>query len=236
MRRPPNNKRHLFRSLADVLLASPLFLSAPLYRRRHLRWGATDAEVAAPMPGDALLPDPSFKATRAITIDAPPPAVWRWLVQIGRGRAGWYSYDFFDNASHPSATQLLPEFQHPQVGDWVPMAARVNEATAFKIRELKAPEWLVWEKPDSTWSWKLIPLTGGGTRLVSRLKARYAWRESIGSALLSLVLLELADFPMMRRLLLNLRCRAEAGAVGDLAAAEEADGLVRRDASKTGVR
>jgi hypothetical protein len=218
----PNDDRHVFRSLGDVLIASPLFVSAPLYRQWHLRWGATDAEVAAAMPGDELLPDTSFNATRAITIDAPPAAVWRWLVQIGRGRAGWYSYDFFDNASHPSAAHILPEFQHPRIGDWVPMAATINEATAFKIRDLKAHEWLVWEKPDSTWSWKLIPLTGGGTRLVSRLKARYAWRESTGSALLSLVLLELADFPMMRRLLLNLRCRAEATAVADLLAAEDA--------------
>ena len=83
------------------------------------------------------------------------------------------------------------------------------EATAFKIKTFEANDWLLWEKPDSTWAWRLIPLEDSRTRLVSRLKGRYAWRESIGGALSSLVLLEFADFPMIRRLLLNVKLRAE---------------------------
>jgi hypothetical protein len=89
------------------------------------------------MPGDELVTEPSFNATRAITIDAPPEAVWPWLVQIGYGRAGFYSYDLFDNAARPSADRILLEHQQPQVGDWVPMASKVTETTAFKIRELE---------------------------------------------------------------------------------------------------
>ncbi len=50
------------------------------YRRRHLAWGATPDEVSAPMLGDDLVPQPHFAATRAITIEAPPEAVWPWLV------------------------------------------------------------------------------------------------------------------------------------------------------------
>jgi hypothetical protein len=61
------------------------------------------------MPGDELLDEPSFDATRAITIDAPPAEVWPWLVQIGHGRAGFYSYDLFDNAARPSAERIVPE-------------------------------------------------------------------------------------------------------------------------------
>jgi hypothetical protein len=202
------DSRHLAHGLVEVLAASPLFLFAPLYRNRHLRWGATEAEVAEAMPGDELVPEPSFSATRAITIDAPPEAVWPWIVQIGYGRAGWYSYDLFDNAARPSAAQILPEHQHPQLGDWIPMSARVDQTTAFKIAGLVPNEWMLWEKPQSTWAWRLTPLDAQRTRLVVRLKAMYEWK-SFGSALLTLILLEFGDFPMMRKLLLGLRQRAE---------------------------
>jgi hypothetical protein len=199
----------LARAAAEVIVAAPRFATAPLIRRRHLRWGATDAEVAAAMPGDELVPRPSFNATRAITIDAPPEAVWPWIVQLGYGRAGWYTYDLFDNAGRPSAERILPEYQQPKEGDWVPMASKVNETTAFKIRGLEPNQWMFWEKPDSTWSWKLIPLKGGRTRLISRLKARYGWRASPTNALLTLIIFEFGDFPMMRKLLLGVKQRAE---------------------------
>jgi hypothetical protein len=203
------SERHFIRGLGEVAVASPLFLFAPLYRRRHLRWGATDAEVAEAMPGDDRVADPSFDATRAITIEAPPESVWPWLIQIGYGRAGFYSYDLFDNAARPSAERILHEYQGPKVGDWVPMASKVNETTAFKISAFESNHWMLWEKPDSTWAWKLVPLEGARTRLITRLKERYTWRSSPLNAFLSLILMEFADFPMMRKLLLNLRTRAE---------------------------
>jgi hypothetical protein len=159
--------RQVLRGLADVAIASPLFAFAPVYRRWHLRWGATDAEVAGAMPGDELVAEPSFNATRAITIDAPPEAVWPWLVQIGYGRAGFYSYDLFDNAARPSAERILPEYQEPKVGDWVPMASKVNETTAFKVKAFEQSRWLLWEKPHSTWAWKLVSLEHGRTRLIA---------------------------------------------------------------------
>jgi hypothetical protein len=90
----------------------------------------------------------------------------------------------------------------------MPMAKNVNETTAFKVKAFATNEWLLWEKPDSTWAWRLIPLDGRRTRLISRLKARYAW-ESPGSAILTLVLLEFGDFPMMRRVMNGIKARAE---------------------------
>jgi hypothetical protein len=199
----------LTRAVTDVLVGAPRFATAPLIRRWHLRWGAADAEVAAPMPGDELVKQPSFNATRAITIDAPREAVWPWIVQLGFGHAGWYSYDLFDNAARPSAERILPEYQQPTMGDWVPMASKVNETTAFKITGLERNQWMLWQKPHSTWVWKLVPLDGGRTRLITRLKARYAWRSTRGNALLTLILFEFGDFPMMRKLLLGVKRRAE---------------------------
>ena len=154
------------------------------------------------MQGDELVSRRSFNATRAITINAP------WLVQIGHGRAGFYSYDLFDNGARPSADRLLPECQSPQIGDWVAMASKVNETTAFKIESLEPNRSMLWVKPQSTWAWRLEPLDGGCTRLVVRLRDHYDWR-SPGRALLSVLLLEFADFPMMRKLLRGVRARAE---------------------------
>jgi hypothetical protein len=127
-----------------------LFAVAPLIRRWHLRWGATDDEVTAAMPGDDVVRDASFNATRAITIDAAPESVWPWLVQIGYGRAGFYSYDLFDNGARPSAERLLPEHQALKVGDWVPMAGTVNDTTAFRVRSVDPGHSMLWEKPHST--------------------------------------------------------------------------------------
>jgi hypothetical protein len=203
------SRRRPLRGLAEVAVALPLFLVAPLLRRWHLRWGATDAEVAAAMPGDELVERPSFSATRAITIDARPEAVWPWIVQMGFGRAGFYSYDLLDNEAVPSADRILPEHQQPHVGDRVPMARRVSETTAFRVRAFEQNSWMLWEKPHSTWSWVLTPLEGGRTRLVTRLEDRFDWRRSPGNALLSVILFELGDFPMMRKLLLGVKARAE---------------------------
>jgi hypothetical protein len=162
-------------------------------------------------------------ATRAITIAAPPEAVWPWLVQIGYGRAGFYSYDLFDNAAHPSAERILPEYQEPKIGGWVPMASKVNQTTAFRIKAFEPNRWMLWEKPHSTWAWKLVSLEGGRTRLIARLKERYEWRASPGNALLTLILFEFGDFPMMRKLLLGVKRRAEGLAASGSAPLDPAD-------------
>ncbi len=201
-------KQSTLRGVLDALSGLPFFATAPLYRPWHMHWGATDEEVHGPMPGDDLVPKASFNATRAITIGAPPEMVWPWIVQLGYRRAGFYTYDLFDNAGYESADRVLPEFQQPKVGDWMPMASKVNETTAFKIKAFETNQWLLWEKPDSTWAWKLIPLAVGRTRLITRLKQRYQW-ESPAMAVMTLVLLEFGDFPMMRRLLPGIKARAE---------------------------
>src|SRR5208282_4695705 len=93
-----------------------------LIRPWQLRWGATDDEVARPLPGDGDVSQPTFNATRAVTITARPEAIWPWLIQMGLGRAGWYSYDLLDNLGRPSAERIMPEFQHLAVGDLIPVS------------------------------------------------------------------------------------------------------------------
>lgn len=196
----------------DTLRGLPFFLTAPLYRAWHLRWGATDAEVDGLMPGDEIVPNASFNATRAITIAAPIERVWPWLVQMGYRRAGFYTYDLLDNAGYASADRILMQFQQPKIGDWIPMTRNVNATTAFKVKAFLTNRWLLWAKPDSTWAWTLTPLAEGRTRLVTRLKQRYPW-EAPAMALFTLLLLEFGDFPMMRRMLQGIKVRAEAMAL-----------------------
>ena len=92
-----------------------------LLRRPILTWGATAEEAAARLPGDELLESPDGVATRAITIDAPPAAVWPWIAQMGPApRGGAYTYDWIENLlglNMHSADRVLPEFQHPEIGD-----------------------------------------------------------------------------------------------------------------------
>lgn len=192
-----------------VIADLPRFATAPLYRDWHLRWGATDAEVNAPMPGDDIIADASYVTTRAITIYAPPEEVWPWLVQMGCLRAGFYANDLLDNLGHPSAGTIVPQFQHLEVGQWVPMSPRPSDTTAFKVAGFEVSQWLLWQQPLSTWSWRLGRLPKDRTRLVTRLRSHLDWSNP-SMSLLSIVLNEFGDFPMMRRMLLGIRDRAEA--------------------------
>jgi hypothetical protein len=200
--------RELLAQIRDVLFDLPLFVTAPLYRGWHLRWGATPAELAEALPGDELVRGAQFIATRAITIDAPPEAVWPWLVQVGCLRAGWYSDDLLDNLTHPSATTVVPELQHLEVGQWVSMAPTPSETTAFKVHAFEINRWLLWSKSDSTWVWKLSPTDEKQTRLVTRIYALRDWRHPL-TALVGVVLMEFGDFAMCRRMMRGIKTRAE---------------------------
>jgi hypothetical protein len=91
------------------------------------------------------------------------------------------------------------------------MSSKVDERTAFRVAALEPNRMLLWAKPDSTWAWVLEPVDGGSrTRVLSRLRCRHDLTSLSGLA--GILLMELGDFPMFRKLLLNLRRRAEARA------------------------
>ena len=98
-------------------------------RRRMLRWSATGAELQLVLPGDDLLPTAAVVSTRAVTVDATVDAVWPWIVQLGQGRDGFYSYDRLENlvgCRIHGAVAIVPEWQHLDVGDDVRLAPRVR--------------------------------------------------------------------------------------------------------------
>jgi len=169
----------------------------------QLTWGATPEEVARPLPSDDLVRDPTFDATRAITLDAPPEQVWPWLMQMGLTRAGWYSYDLLDNLGRPSARRIVPELQGLAPGDVVPMSPSGKQG--MMVLSVEPPTSMVWGEPGgTTWAWQLDETDIGGTRLVTRVRSRYQWSSpSIAFSLL----VEFGDIWMMRKMLLNLRER-----------------------------
>lgn len=143
---------------------------------------------------------------RAITIAAPPERIWPWLVQTGVTRAGWYSYDILDNLGRPSARRIIRELQDLAVGDIVPMSPDGKQG--IPVYAIDAPRSMIWGAPgDTTWTWYLEPVTDTSTRLISRIRSRYRW---LSPTLAFSALLEFGDIWMMRKMLLNLRARAEA--------------------------
>jgi hypothetical protein len=171
------------------------------------RWGASDDEVARAMPGDEIIPG-AASTTRAITVRAAPEQIWPWLVQIGFGRAGWYSYDWIDNDGQPSAEELLPEHQHLEVGDQIlmipGMGPRVRAIDPYRSL-------LLGDEEGGTWCLGLYPEGEHRTRLVSRW--RVDWPLTPATAFW-ILLSDPGAFVMERRMLLGIRERAERVTVG----------------------
>lgn len=171
-----------------------------------MTWGATDEEVAAALPGDELLPDADGVATRAITIDAPPEAIYPWLAQMGPSpRGGAYTYDWIENLlglDMHSTDRVLEEFQHPVVGDTIgvgPEASRIEIAEpdhAFVTRTTDG---------DWVWSFTLVP-DGASTRLISRNRFRLT---GLGKKL-AMIPMEPGSLIMERKMLHGIKERAEA--------------------------
>ena len=191
-----------------VALAGLVGVYILVYRPRQLRWGATDEEVAREMPGDEIVTHPVFNATRAVTVNARPEDIWPWLVQIGFGRAGWYSYDLLDNLGRHSSEEILPEYQALKPGDLIPLGPGAE--SGLFVKEIRPNESMVWwerKRRSTTWVWGLYPVDGERTRLVTRVRNDY--RKGLSNAVFGLLLIEPADFPLMRKCMLGIKRRAE---------------------------
>src|SRR5512132_3828773 len=182
----------------------------------QLRWGATDEERDATLPGDDLIPNPDLLATRAITVHAPADQVWPWIAQLGQGRGGFYSYDALENVvgCHiHSADRIVPEWQDVKVGDQVKLhpevgleVAVVEPGRALVLRG-GVPMGAVPPPYDFTWAFVLREQPDGTTRLLVR--ERYAYTQPGVGFLVEPV--AVVAFVMSQRMLRGIRDRAERG-------------------------
>ena len=191
----------------------------------HLRWGASDAEVALVLPGDELVPNAKISATHAITIQASPAEVWPWLVQLGQGRGGFYSYDWIENAlglDIHTADRILPEYQNLKVDDTIPLAPNDFGLPVIMLDPVQTmvlcgdtrlggskgkPELKPGEYLAASWGFYLFGQANGTTRLVERWRADYT--PTTVNAVFYRVFLESGAFLMQRKMLLGIKARAE---------------------------
>jgi hypothetical protein len=195
---------------AGAGLAAGAVASYPLlWRRWCLTWGATPDEVTRELPGDELLPDAGLVATRAISIAAPPSAIWPWLVQMGSGRGGAYTYDWIENLfglNMHSANEILPQYQDVKVGDEFPLGTSAQKA---RVEVLDPERVFTMRFSDGNWVWifALFP-EAGGTRLISRNRIATPTASTI-SRLFNMVFMEPGSLVMERKMLSGIKERAE---------------------------
>jgi hypothetical protein len=193
------------RTTALILGGGLAILYGALFRRSVLTWGATALEAAARLPGDELLADADGVSTRAITISAPASAVWPWIAQMGPApRGGAYTYDWIENLlglNMHSTGQVLPEFQHPQVGDEIGFGR--NRMIVERVEPVHV---LAWRSQDGNWVWAFVlSEQRGATRLISRNRFRLPTR----GARLGMLPMAPASLVMERKMLLGIKQRAE---------------------------
>jgi hypothetical protein len=191
------------------ILAALVAVYASVLHPWLMSWGATPAEVGAALPGDELAPRGSAFFTRGITIDAPPSAVWPWILQIGQDRGGFYSYTWLENltgANIHNAGVIHPEWQARAIGDHVPMArpdllgGRLEGVSHTKIVALE-PERMIADTPGR------FVLRPGGTR-ATRLLVRESI-DSQGPAVTRWLAWDSMHFVMVQRMLRGIKERAE---------------------------
>ena len=190
--------------------AAYIFLARP----RHLTWGATDQESGEPLPGDDLIANANLTATRAITIRASADQVWPWIVQLGQGQGGFYSYDFLENlvgCDIHSADRIVPEWQDISVGDEVRFVPEVGLVVALleQGRSLVlrggVPIGKTAPPYDFTWAFTLRAGPDETTRLLVR--DRYAYTRRWARLIVEPA--EAISFVMSQKMLRGIKARAE---------------------------
>jgi hypothetical protein len=197
-------------AVGTALAASGGIIAYPLFFRRWcLTWGARQDEVSRKLPGDELLTEPGIVSTRAVWVDAPASSIWPWLVQMGPGRGGAYTYDWIENLfglGMHSTDEILPQYQDLQVGDAQRLGKR---GPMLRVAVLEPERSLVLRSDDGNWVWafSLVP-DGAWTRLISRNRI-----ATPGAAfpvrVFNLLIMEPGSLIMERKMLLGIKQRAE---------------------------
>jgi hypothetical protein len=187
------------------------------FRPWYTSWGSTQSEQQMVMIGDPPIGESHYRIDHAITIQAPVDSVWRWVVQIGQDRAGFYSYDWLERlfgADIHNSNAIVPEWQAVRVGHRVRavqssyLGGVFGRNLGWKVVAMEPGRSMVLEG----WgAFTVQPVTPSITRMHIRTRGTGVPTVS-GIALtpVSLLLLEPAHFIMERRMLLGIKERSEA--------------------------
>jgi hypothetical protein len=198
-------------------------VATPWRRQERVRWGTFGDEAERDLPGDDLVVQPNWQYTHAVVIGAPPQQVWPWLVQIGQGRAGFYSYVGLENllgCRVNNASRLLPAFQRLEVGGSIRLHPK---APLLPVQVVEPGRALVFGgmtglHTGSSWAFVLVPDARESCRLLVRGRGAFgpAFRDRLffGPALM-----EPVTFVMERKMLLTIKALAEASYEQVMAAA-----------------
>ena len=187
-------------------------LTSPLTRPWYSKWGATEAEVSMSLPGDDQVPDPELESTRAITIQAPATAVWPWLVQMGQGRGGLYTYQRLENlvgCDMHNADHIIPEFQQIKLGDKVRLVPEGSDLY-FVISAIEPDRAIILsgDNPPTTWGFVLESIDDRTTRLIIRW--RQCYEPTPGNIIMWRFFTDPITFVMERKMLQGIKVRVEA--------------------------
>lgn len=165
------------------------------------------------LPGDDILPR-ARSLTHAITIRRPRHEVWPWLVQMGAGRAGWYSYDRIDNGGEHSQERIVPRLQQIKVGDVFPATPGVTEGFVVLGYEVERFLILAWPSPAGpptvTWTFVLEELDPDSTRLIVRARPAEGYQAPFGLPhWMVKTVVPLGHLIMQRKQLIGIAQRAE---------------------------
>jgi hypothetical protein len=201
-----------------------VFVYAFAVRPRLVRWGATDEEVTRPYPGADIIPGGIRGTTMAVTIDAPPSAVWPWLAQMGVDRGIWYTWDYWRLWGLRSADRIHPEWQSIAIGFRLPSTPK---GTAWWTVAALEPERFLGLRmsvdlsgrpfdpkltpprfySDSLWAFLLENAAGGRTRLV--VSGYWAFRPKWLQGIVGFLLVEPSTWIMQTRQFKGIKQRAE---------------------------
>jgi len=193
-------------------LAIPfIVLFSPLLRPWYSKWGATETEVKKPLPGDERVSHPNMENTRAITIQAPAEVIWPWLVQMGQGRGGLYSYERLENlvgCDMHNADRIIPEHQNLKVGDKVLLAPE-GGPPPFVVSAIEPGRAIILggDEPPTTWGFILEPIDENSTRLIIRFRQNF--EPTPGNVIIWRVFTDPINFVMERKMLQGIKVRAE---------------------------
>ena len=183
-------------------------LTYPRWRGWCAHWGASRDETDRALPGDELLEQPDIVTTRGVDIDVPATSVWPWLIQMGPGRAGAYTYDWVENLAGidmHSADELIPEFQNLEVGDCWKLGPR---GAVLRVASVTPGSSIVLRSDDGNWVWAfvLVPETDR-CRLLSRNRIQQPASHAARAAMR--YVMEPGSLVMERKMLLGVKERAE---------------------------